>query len=143
MLSLIELLEDTASDQGLNFDFASFKETNTILENFDLNISTILVNTSTILEQEENQGNNLNEDFSFTIACVRKREVEETDSEIFKRVMPPTKNDFTAYLNTLSKSPILRKDIGKRRLETIFFQSTNPSAGWVYKGKISPICTLP
>jgi len=140
MLSTIKkILKDTATAQGLNFAFVSFKEINSNLENFQLNISTILVNSDVKINQVKTQGNAYNQEYELKIACIRKREVEESDDVVFDTIIA-VEPDFLTYLNTVSQSPLLNKDLGEIKLSTIYFNSSIPTAGLTSTIKMKTFC---
>ena len=114
MLTTIKtILKDTATAQGLNFIFSSFKEMNSKVENVDLSISTIVVNSIIAADEKKTPGNLFVQGYKIHLACIRKREVEVSDEEIFDEVLVPCEIDLLSYLNTVSESPRLIEDLGE------------------------------
>lgn len=141
MLATIKtLLEDTAAAQGLNFLFSSFDEINPAIGAFDLDAkSTILVNSTIKSKQQKTEGNAFKQKYFLHIACVRKRKVEEKDNDVFE-VIALTEPDFITYLNAIGESPNLSEDLGEIEMDTIYFDSAMPTAGFQSRLNMKTFC---
>lgn len=142
MLTTIKtILKDTATAQGLNFIFSSIKEVNTLIEDEDLSISTILVNSSISAMHEKTAQNSFNQVYDLHIACVRKRVIVDKDNDVFD-VIGLAEADFITYLNTVGESIRLTKDLGAIKITTLYFDTATPVAGVQSEFKMTTVCQL-
>lgn len=143
MLSTIKtILKDTATAKGLNFIFSSFKEMNSKVEDVDLSISTIVVNSIISVDEKKTPGNVFVQGYKIHLACIRKREVEVDDEEIFDNVIVPCEIDLLSYLNTVSESLLLIEDLGDIKKSPVYFLTATPTAGLSAEFKMTTNCLL-
>lgn len=143
MLSTIKnLLKTTATNQGLNFAFVSWKEVNKAMEDFDLNTPTIIVNSTITSKQEKTQGNVFKQIYKVHIGCVKKREVENDDEIVFDDVITSVESPFLTYLNTVGESLDLIIDLGNINIDTLYFPSGTPTAGVQAIVNLTTVCNL-
>lgn len=143
MLTTIKtILKDTATAQGLNFIFSSFKEMNSKVEKEDLSISTIVVNSIIPSDDEKTSGNAYVQVYNIHLACIRKREVEASNEEVFDEVLVPCDIDLLGYYDAVSKSDRLIKDLGNIKKGTEYFLTATPTAGISAQFKMTTVCQL-